>query len=398
MNTPKGNRIHIGIFGQTNSGKSTVFNLLLNSEIATVSNIKGTTTDSVSKAAELPNFGAVTFVDTAGLGDDSVLGEKRTAQTKKALDKIDLGIYLIIPLDFDEKIFLETSEEFKKRDIKLIKVISKGDLLDSKINENNKKEFQKHFKDEIIISKDSPESILNLKKVIIDALNEDVVQEKTLLEGLEHKIKSVLLVIPIDSASPKGRLILPQAQLIRECLDKNIICTVINDEMLENFCADSYSLVVTDSRIFKFVNSKLNKQIPLTTFSILFARQKGDLKIFLDGVNKIKNLKDGDNILIAENCHHTKNHEDIGTVVIPERISKMTGKNLNFDFLTGHDYSADLEKYTLVINCGGCMITRKNMENRINKNMEKNIPITNYGMVLAYVAGDLDRSIAFFDM
>ncbi len=377
--TPNGNRKFIGIFGETNSGKSTLFNKILNTDLAIVSEIKGTTTDPVQKAVELIPFGPIVLIDTPGLGDDTELGHKRMKKTMEVLDKVDFAIYVLDGNDYDKQLFYHMENNFKKKNISYIVTINK--CIDSKIDVKNK----------INISTLDNKSIENFKNELVKKLRELDTKEIELMEGILDKDSVVIMVTPIDSAAPKGRLILPQVQVIRSCLDFGIRCHITDEKGLDKALRElkKVDLVVTDSQMFKIVDEIVPVNIPLTSFSILFARQKGNIKTLVRGASIIDQLNNGDKVLISEVCTHNVTHEDIGRIKIPEILKKYTKKNINFDFVNGKDYPENLSEYKLIVHCGGCMITPTQMKNRI----EKSVPITNYGILIAYCNGILNRSI-----
>ncbi len=392
--TPSSNRTTIGIFGNTNSGKSSIFNGLTNTDISIVSNIKGTTTDPVIKLMELIPAGPITLIDTAGLNDETILGDERVKKTLKSLNRIDYGIYVIDSCNFNEKEqkdFEKFKINFTKKNIPYTLVFNKIDLCE----ENTLKNLKNQFSNSYFISCNSQEKVDDFKKFLANEILKFQKEEVSLLKGLVPEFSNILLVAPQDSEAPKGRLILPQAQLIRDCLDNNLLCSVCTLDTLKETIENSkeISLCVTDSQAFKEVESILPSEIPLTSFSILFARQKGDIDALINGIKKIKDLQDGDKILMAEVCTHNISHEDIGRVKIPKALKNKTGKNLEFIYATGRDYPENLEQFALVVHCGGCMITPKEMNNRISFSQEKGVPITNYGTLLAYCKGILDRAV-----
>lgn len=391
--TPNSNRTHIVILGSTNAGKSSLLNAITEQEISIVSDIKGTTTDPVKKAMELLPFGPVLFVDTAGFNDESELGKIRIEKTIKEIKKADFAIYI---LDGDNE-FVDIQEYknninlLKKYNVPYITVVNKKD----KINEDRQNKLKEMIKEPYFLSTYSRESVLDFKDFLIKKLNV-VEDEPSLLKGILNYGDTALMVVPIDSEAPKGRLILPQVQILRDALDNGIKVIVTRDTELSKALEENKNikLVITDSQAFKKVDEIVKDKYPLTSFSILFARQKGDLDKFIKGINVIDNLKDGANILIAETCSHNTSHEDIGRVKIPKLLQKKTGKKFNFSFSMGKDYPNNLEDFDLVIHCGGCMITRKTMENRIKDSNNLGIEITNYGMVIAYATGILEKSIS----
>lgn len=400
MKTPKANRKHIVFYGKRNAGKSSIMNKLIGQEISLVSDIKGTTTDIVSKAVELIPFGPVVFVDTGGIDDEGYLGDLRVEKTKKTLDSADFAIY-IIDIEEVESLKIELEEEFITRKIPYIIVINKMDLVSEERLSEIKAKLKPLCKDMDLLytSVRDEESIENLKHQLIqrlDTLDED----STLIGDMVFYDGKVLLVIPIDGEAPKGRLILPQVQVIRDCLDHGIKSYIVRDTELASAMMDldHIDLVVTDSQIFKYVESKIPKDVNLTSFSILMARQKGDLREFIDGIHRLKSLKNKVNpsILIMESCSHNISHEDIGRTKIPRVINNYLGREVQFDFAMGNDFPEDLKEYDLVIHCGSCMLNKKTMGNRIRICKESEVPITNYGMVLAFGAGILDRAVGIF--
>jgi len=389
QNTPNSLRRHIGIFGGANTGKSALFNKILNQEAAIVSDKKGTTTDPVFKAMELIDFGPVVFVDTAGLSDGTELGELRAKKTSEILEKTDYALLLIDYKNPEEEVFSSLKEKLKKYKVPYSIVISKTDTLD----EEELKKAKEEFLDGVFVSVNDEESVESLKKYITEKLKELSDDERGLVDGLLNYGDQAVLVIPVDSEAPKGRLILPQVQLIRECIDKGILCHVCKTSELKKMLdsLERVDLVVTDSQAFKEVNEIVPQNINLTSFSILMARQKGDLKVFTRGLAAVETLKDGDCVLISEVCTHNTSHEDIGKVKIPALLLKKTGKKLNFEFSSGNSFPQDLEKYKLIIHCGGCMVTRKAILARINRASEKNIPVVNYGILLSYLTNAYKR-------
>lgn len=392
--TAQANRKHIVIYGETNSGKSTLFNSILGTETSIVSDVSGTTTDPVIKSMELIGYGPVVIIDTAGINDYSVLGKTRMEKTKSVLDRTDFAIYTINLSDYDCNEFLKFKAEFEKRKIPYMIVLTKIDLADKEAV----CEFKAKYKGCVEFNANINKSANDLKKDLIKRLSEISDYETPLIGGLVLRGSIVILVIPVDSEAPKGRLILPQVQLIRDCLDNGIRCIVTDEIYLKETIEEckNVALVITDSQAFKVVSEIVPKNIKLTSFSMLMARQKGDIYKLIEGSKALKNLDDGANILIAEGCTHNKNHEDIGTVKIPKGLMKKEGKNFNFDFVNGHDFPSDLNKYDMIIHCGGCMVTEREYKNRINKSINNNVPITNYGVALAYISGILDRCIEIF--
>lgn len=391
--TPNSNRTHIIFLGATNSGKSSLLNAITEQEISIVSDIKGTTTDSVKKAMELIPFGPVLFIDTAGFNDDTELGKLRIEKTLKEIKKSDFAIYVIDGNNFDEeaeKTYKENLALMKKYNLPFITAVNKSELL----SDEKKEEIKKIIKEPYFISAKSRESILDFKKILIEKL--DVLEEEpSLLKGIVEYGDTVVMVVPIDSEAPKGRLILPQVQILRDALDNGVKVIVTRDTELAAVLEENKNikLIITDSQAFKIVDKIVADRYPLTSFSILFAKQKGDLNKFIAGIEVIKNLKEGAKILIAETCSHNTSHEDIGRVKIPTLLQKKTGKHFDFSFSMGKDFPNDLEKFDLIIHCGGCMITRKTLENRIAECENAGVKVTNYGMIIAYLTGILEKSI-----
>ena len=391
--TPNANRKHIGIYGNTNSGKSSLMNKILGQDISLVSNVEGTTTDPVQKAMELIPFGPVLLIDTAGLEDKSQLGEIRVKKSFEYLKRLDFAIYVVDGKNLDVDTYKKWKREANKSNIKHMVVVNKLDRLsdDERSNINN------IFDKLLFISAKNNENIDKLKDELIKSLEQDE-EDKPIVGDLLPDGSNVVLVVPIDSEAPKGRIILPQVQVIRDCLDHGIKTYVVRDTELEDALKEikNIDLVITDSQAFKEVDKIVPKEINLTSFSILFARQKGELNDFLEGANKLKNLKPGNKILICESCTHNVSHEDIGRVKIPRMLTKIAGGELNLEYKVGYDFNEDVEKYDMVIHCGACMVNRKSVINKINLCKEKNVPITNYGLVIAYFTGILDRSVEIF--
>lgn len=391
--TPNANRKHIGIYGNTNSGKSSLMNKILGQDISLVSNVEGTTTDPVQKAMELIPFGPVLLIDTAGLEDKSQLGEIRVKKSFEYLKRLDFAIYVVDGKNLDVDTYKKWKREANKYNIKHMVVVNKLDRLsdDERSNINN------IFDKPLFISAKNNENIDKLKDELIKSLEQDE-EDKPIVGDLLPYGSNVVLVVPIDSEAPKGRIILPQVQVIRDCLDHGIKTYVVRDTELEDALKEikNIDLVITDSQAFKEVDKIVPKEINLTSFSILFARQKGELGDFLEGANKLKDLKPGNKILICESCTHNVSHEDIGRVKIPRMLTKIAGGELNLEYKVGYDFNEDVEKYDMVIHCGACMVNRKSVINKINLCKEKNVPITNYGLVIAYFTSILDRSVEIF--
>ncbi len=381
--TPSSERIHIGIFGRTNAGKSSLINALTGQSLAIVSDLSGTTTDPVSRAMELLPLGPVVITDTAGLGDKTELGMLREEKTLAVLDKTDIAI---ICVDINEGIGAEEEKIIstaKKRKIPFIIVRNKLD--------EGKKVLAEYERD-ICVSAKTGENIDRLKE-LLGSLSTGG-EKKRLVGDLIKKGDIVLLVIPIDESAPKGRLILPQQQTIRDILEAGGVAVAVKDTELEKALEKiSPALVITDSQAFKKVAEILPEEMPLTSFSILFSRYKGELSQMAAAAKKLENLKENDTILIAEGCTHHRQCGDIGTVKLPAWIEKKAGKKFGFEFVSGSDFPTDLSKYALIVHCGGCMLSEREVKNRISAAKEAGVPITNYGTMIAYINGILERSI-----
>ncbi len=386
--TPSSERIRIGFFGRTNTGKSSLINKITNQNVSIVSDIEGTTTDPVSKAMEILPLGAVLITDTAGYNDKSELANLRLEKTFKILDKTDIAILVADAsnsLTVDDKKLINI---FEAKKIKYIIVYNKCDLIEKTLTASE---------NEIYVSALKNINIIELKEKIA-SFSKFLSPQKVLISDLINENDKIILVTPIDSSAPKGRLILPQQQVLRDILDKGGIGIVIKEFQLENvlaFCPDP-KLIITDSQVFKYVNSVLPENIPLTSFSILFARYKGILEIAVKGVKNIKNLKNNDTILISEGCTHHRQCNDIGTVKLPGLIKAFTQKNLNFEFTSGSQFPDNLNKYAMIIHCGACMLNEREVLNRYKSAQYYNIPISNYGITIAYLNGILQRSIEIF--
>lgn len=392
-NTPNSNRKHIVIYGNTNVGKSSLINKLVGQEVAIVSEQEGTTTDPVSKAMEMIPIGPVLFIDTAGMGDNSVLGEARMNKTLELLKRTDIALHIIDVNNIDTNDIKRMELEFKKYAIPNIVVFNKIDM----ISKERLEKVKDDFKNAVFISTLENEGIENLKEKIISTIEADE-EELPLIGDLLPYNSKVILVVPIDSEAPKGRLILPQVQCIRDCLDHGIKSYIVRDTELSQALEDikEIDLVITDSQAFKKVDAIVPKHINLTSFSMLFARQKGDIDEFLQGAEAIKSLKPGDKVLISESCTHNVSHEDIGRIKIPKMLNKYVGGELDFDFRVGHDFPDDIKEYKFIIHCGACMINRKTVINRINLCRENKVSICNYGVVLSFLTNTLERSKKIF--
>lgn len=395
--TPNSNRKHIALFGKTNSGKSSLMNRLVGQDVALVSDKEGTTTDPVLKAMELLPVGAVLFIDTAGLGDRSSLGDLRMSKTYEILKRTDIAIYLMDISNIDYEEYDKFKREFQKYNIPHLLVINKVDTIDHDSLKEISEIVDEKYKDVIYISLASNTGVNLLKDKLIEVLSKEEEELPIVGDLLPYGAK-VVLVVPVDSEAPKGRLILPQVQCIRDCLDHGIKSYVVRDTELEAALKElkDVDLVITDSQAFKVVDEIVPKDIKLTSFSMLFARQKGDINEFLEGVQAVRNLKPGDKILISESCTHNVSHEDIGRIKIPKLLNKYVGGDLSIDFKLGHEFADNINEYKLIIHCGACMLNRKTVVNRINICKEKSVPITNYGVILSFLTNTLERSKVIF--
>lgn len=390
QSTPKGMRIHIGIFGKRNVGKSSLLNSLTKQDIAIVSPTAGTTTDPVEKSMELLPLGPVLFVDTAGIDDEGALGQQRVEKTKKVIDRIDLAIIVCDSRgidNFEEKLI----EEFNTRKTPFLFVINKIDEMDKLIDLPN---YQP-----IYTSVSQNKGIDELKQAIIKNVPEEFFADNAIAADLIPPGETAVLVVPIDLEAPKGRLILPQVQTIRDILDNDSIAIVTKErelrKTLDNL-KNPPALVITDSQAFLKVSADVPKNIKLTSFSILFARFKGELNEFVKGTLAIEKLQSGDKILICESCTHHAIGDDIGRVKIPRWITQYTGKKLEFEHYAGHDFPENIKDYALIIHCGACMTNKREILSRILKAREANVPMTNYGLTIAYSLGIFERALEPF--
>lgn len=386
--TPRSDRIHIALFGKRNAGKSSVINALTNQELAIVSEVKGTTTDPVYKSMELLPLGPVVMIDTPGLDDEGELGEKRVKKAKEVLSKADIALVIMDAGQGMTSFEQDIIELMEKRKLPYLKVYNKIDL--------SKEEAR--GKDACYVSAVTGEGIQELKEAIGRIVPSEKDTQK-IVGDLVNPLDLVVLVVPIDSAAPKGRLILPQQQTIRDLLESGAASVVVRDFELAGVLeklGTKPALVITDSQAFEQVAKDVPNDIRLTSFSILFARYKGDLEEEIRGVRALKSLKDGDRILIAEGCTHHRQCDDIGTVKIPRWIRQYTGKEFQFDTSSGNGFPDDLENYQLIIHCGGCMLNRREMKSRIQRAVEAGVPIVNYGVLIACIKGILERSLQPF--
>ena len=401
-NTPKGNRLHIALLGRTNVGKSSLLNLMLGQDIAITSPVAGTTTDIVEKAMELLPLGPVLFLDTAGLDDISELSSARLKKTAKVFDRTDVIILVTEPdtdtwTDYEESVLTKA----KKRKIPMLIVINKIDL--HKPSADHLKFLQSKSERILTVSCSDETKRQNyleaLKQQLLEVAPANFVGTPSLIGDLLPPGGLAVLVIPIDLQAPKGRLILPQVQTIRDALDNDAMTLVVKERELAAALANLKNppdIVVTDSQAILKVTADVPKEIPVTTFSILFARQKSDLTIMARGAAAIDSLQPGDKILIAESCSHHALEDDIGRIKIPRWLRQYVGGDLQIDISSGRDYPDDLKKYKLILHCGGCMINRREMLTRLRKAQDARVPVTNYGVAISFLQGAISRSLAPF--
>lgn len=407
--TPSANRVHIGFFGRRNAGKSSVVNAVTGQELAVVSDTKGTTTDPVYKSMELLPIGPVMIIDTPGFDDEGALGELRVRKTKQVLNKTDIAVLVVDATEGKKQCDEELIRIFKEKEIPYIIVNNKADLLSDEISEkvcqNNVSEQRKAEQNALLssgqeqyVSALTGAGIYELKECIGKLTpNEDMTLK--IVGDLLHPGDFVVLVVPIDSAAPKGRLILPQQQTIRDVLEANAAAIVVKESELKQTLEQlgrSPAMVITDSQVFEQVSEEVSEEIPLTSFSILMARYKGYLETAVNGVAAIDHLKDGDKILISEGCTHHRQCDDIGTVKIPRWLKQHTGKELIIETSSGTEFSEDLTSYALVIHCGGCMLNEREVKYRMKCAEDQKVPFTNYGIAIAQMKGILKRSIELF--
>lgn len=385
-NVPSSERTHIGFFGLRNAGKSSLVNAVTGQSLAVVSDVKGTTTDPVKKAMELLPLGPVVIIDTPGIDDEGTLGEMRVQKAREALNKTDIAV-----LVHDARESLTEAETalislFKEKKIPFIIAHNKCDTLEVTPEEKET---------EIYVSALTGTNIYELKELMAK-INKGTKTEKVIVSDLINAGDTVLLVIPIDKAAPKGRLILPQQMTLRDILDKGAIPLCCRDSELTDTLdklKEPPALVITDSQVFGKVSKTLPESIPLTSFSILMARYKGDLPSLLKGADALSSLKDGDRVLISEGCTHHRQCNDIGTVKMPKWIEDYSGAKPEFSFTSGGEFPEDLTPYKLVVHCGGCMLNEKEMQSRIERCEKQNVPMVNYGMAIAKMNGILERSM-----
>lgn len=383
-NTPAGERVHIGFFGRRNAGKSSLLNAVTGQELAVVSEIGGTTTDPVYKAMELLPMGPVMMIDTPGFDDEGTLGEQRIKKTVQVLEKTDIAVLVVDAVEGKSACDDELERLFKEREISYLVVYNKADIADNKIT------------GAIYVSAQTGNGIHELKEKIASLTPAG--EKRSLASDLVKPMDVVVLVVPIDSAAPKGRLILPQQQVIRDLLEAGVVTVVVRESELEQTLAklpDKPAFVITDSQAFEKVAAVVPVDVPLTSFSILMARYKGFLKMAVEGVQAIDRLQDGDHVLIAEGCTHHRQCDDIGTVKIPRFLKQYTGRDLVIETSSGTGFPEDLTSYALIIHCGGCMLNEREVLRRMRFADRQGVPVTNYGIAIAQMKGILGRSIEY---
>ncbi len=399
MKETRGNRLHITFLGKMNTGKSSLINRLFGREISIVSDFAGTTTDVNQKAMELLPLGPVCLLDTAGLDDEGKLGSKRVEKTLQTLDRTDIALVVFDNggiKDCDIALF----KELKSRKIPVISIVNKTDIAmpaqkDIETIKNNSSQIV------FLSAKNDTDVISKIKQALILTADEEYINTPELLEGITEKNDTAVLVIPIDKEAPKGRIILPQVQTIRDLLDNraiSVVCGVENLDYTIKNLKTAPKIVITDSQAFKEVNEIIPQNILLTSFSIIFAKLKGDLKTFVKGADVLDEIKNEDKILICESCSHHPVEDDIGRVKIPNLIKKYTGKNLIFEYASGHNFPKNIEKYKLIVHCGACMTNRREVLSRIEIANSKNTAITNYGIVIAKCLKILPRVLKPFKL
>ena len=389
--TPSGERVHIGFFGRRNAGKSSVVNAVTGQDLAVVSDTRGTTTDPVSKAMELLPIGPVVIIDTPGIDDEGALGELRVRKTKQVLNKTDVAILVVDSTLGCSEAENELIQIFEEKKIKYLIVYNKCDLL----SDEKRLELEKEA---CLVSATEKTGIYELKEAI-GKLAASEEPKQPLVADLVQPNEFVVLVVPIDSAAPKGRLILPQQQTIRDLLEAGAVPIVTRETELKatlEQLGKKPAIVITDSQAFAKVSAETPREIPLTSFSILMARYKGQLRGAVLGAAAIEKLQDGDTVLISEGCTHHRQCDDIGTVKLPRWLREHTGKDLQFQFSSGISFPEELSQYQLIVHCGGCMLNEREMQYRQKCAADQNIPFTNYGIAIAYMQGILQRSIEIF--
>ena len=404
-NVPSSERTHIGIFGKRNAGKSSVINAITGQNLAIVSDIKGTTTDPVLKSMELLPLGPVVLIDTPGLDDEGDLGHLRIQKAYQILNKTDIALLVIDGTAGMTAEDYQILDRIRAKNIPYLIVFNKADLAPdadtSDTDTSNADTSDTADAANVIwVSTVTGLHIQELKERLATLLPDED-SGKTILGDLIRPSDFIILVVPIDKAAPKGRLILPQQQTIRDILDSNGISVVVKEDRLKETLeglGKKPRMVITDSQVFKKVSQDTPGEIPLTSFSILFARYKGNLETTVQGARALENLKDGDQVLISEGCTHHRQCGDIGTVKLPAWIQKYTGKNLKFSFTSGTEFPEELGAYSLIVHCGGCMLNEREMKYRLSCAQDQGVPMTNYGILIAYMNGILERSLEPFGL
>lgn len=395
-NTPKANRLHIGIFGRRNAGKSSLLNALTRQKVSIVSHIAGTTTDPVEKPMELQPLGAVLFIDTAGIDDEGSLGELRAETSRRVLDRTDVA--LIVVADGVWGNYEQTlADVLRKREVPVLAVFNKADI--TVVSPDVQQMVTEKSIQVISVSALTGEGLPKLRSALVNAVPDSYLDALTIAGDLVPPGRAVVLVTPIDKEAPKGRLILPQVQTIRDLLDNDNWCIVVKERELRTALdqmKEPPALVITDSQAFLKVAADTPADVPMTSFSILFARMKGDLAQLVTGALAIDQLKTGDKVLIAEACSHHPIADDIGRVKIPRWLTQYTGVQLQFVHYQGHDFPDELSDFALVIHCGGCMHNRRSMLTRMMRCQQAGIPMTNYGLAIAFCLGILERALQPF--
>jgi [FeFe] hydrogenase H-cluster maturation GTPase HydF len=395
MKAPKSLRLHIGIYGRRNVGKSSLLNAITRQDVSIVSEMAGTTTDPVEKPMELLPLGPVLFIDTAGIDDEGTVGELRVSKTRSALDRTELGV---IVTDGEWGVYEEELvEEFRKRDVPVIAVFNKVDKYSPKPELRTRLINQKILV--VQTSANAGQGILDFRSALLKSAPSDFVDNPAIVSDLVGPGELAVLVVPIDKEAPRGRLIMPQVQSIRDLLDGDAMCMVVKERELRSALerlTTPPKLVVTDSQAFLKVAADTPRDVPLTSFSILFSRFKGDLVTQIEGALAIEQLKPGDRVLVSEACSHHPIGEDIGRVKIPRWLTQYVGGKLEFTTVQGHDFPVDLQSYKLVIHCGACSLNRREMLNRLLKCKQAGVPITNYGLTIAYSLGIFERALEPF--
>ena len=389
----KDNKPHIGIFGRRNTGKSSFINCLVNQEIAIVSEQAGTTTDPVKKSIEIFGIGPAILIDTAGIDDTGELGNKRIEKSLEALKTVDCAVLMISGNMFGE-FEKELVKSFNSWDVPYIIVHNKSDL--EPLNERLEQKIGEMVKTPVLdFTTVKPKNIEKIIEALRKEIPESIFQQPTLIGDLVQKGDYVLLITPIDNEAPDGRMILPQVMAIRDVLDHDCVNIVLKEDQVENFFKTSGikpALAITDSQVFNKMKDIVPADVPFTSFSIIFARMRGDFESYLNGTSEIDNLKDGDKVLVLESCTHQVNCEDIGRHKLPNWIKEHTKKDIQFDIVAGlNKIETELNEYSLVVQCGGCMVTRRQLQNRLKPAIKEEIPVTNYGLAIAWMNGIFDR-------